>query len=198
MKRYAKRKTRRPFYKRRRTSRTFKVAKRAARSTIQRMAEKKYYDVSVNHAAEYASWTIYELSQFIAQGTTKKTRIGNKINMFKVFGHTTVTAGDGTNDIRLLIVKPKRQNSVISSQLPDLNAPVDTDSFTVLFDRHFYLNQENIYQKMVNWRIRPGKLQYADGIAQAGNGIFVCCRSDSTVTPNPFFAGYWRLYYTDI
>lgn len=191
-------KRRRPFYKKRRATRVYKTAKRAARSTIRRMAEKKYYDVPVNHSAEYASWTIYELSQFIAQGVTKKTRIGNKINMFKAYGHTTLTAGDGTNDVRLIIVKPKQGDSVISSQLPDLNAPIDTDRFTVLYDRHYYLNQENIYQKMVTWKIRPGNLQYRDSIAQAGDGIWVAVRSDSTVTPNPFFAGYWRLYYTDI
>lgn len=162
------------------------------------MAEKKYYDVPVNHAAEYAAWTIYELSGFIVPGTSKKQRIGAKIDMFKAFGHTTLTSGDGTNDVRLIIVKPKRGNSVVSAQLPDLNAPIDTETFTVLYDRHFYLNQEATYQKMINWRIRPGKLTYADGIVQAGNGIYVCARSDSTITPNPFFAGYWRLYYTDI
>lgn len=154
-------------------------------------------------------WTLTDISQ----GTSDSTRVGNSISLQKMQGRVSfrIESGIGTANpqlLRILIVQA-RAGSLSTSDMPNIDSPVDIDKMYVLEDRmttlHPVTNNGSTFtvfggSNVVNlsFDIKRGfkrYIHYNDATADpVNNAIFVWFVAESAYIQ---YTGYMSTYYKD-
>lgn len=216
----------RPYRKARGRKRIARVAK----GIFNRMVETKEIKYthsnvgSVNFAScSYGSGAVVAgLFGAIALGTGSATRIGQKITARGVRVFFPLSAGDTTNNLRIVIVSAKSgvpiQPSVTASfvQMVFSNAssgstqwtsPVDTHRFRVHYDRTFFLTFDPTdgstaavkpRVKFMKTFVKCHRTIFWDDYGNINNDVYMIAISDSNAIPNPgAIGGFVNAYYKD-
>lgn len=226
-------KRKRPFRRRRKK----RVARKAVDRRQDRSIGKLYKMVKYSKESKYwdqqlqtsigTSWSniLPRDLTYIPEGTTDNTRIGNKIKIFRHQIKVVVTAGDGTNLYRLLVVRFKHIPTTSLGIQQVLEDSTATTPFQLMsyFKRNAQTGYNILYdsgvrmlagngssadapygartQKQHNIILRNPKgwlVQYADANANSVvNGFtYVVACTDSSVLPNVGFQAMSRTIFS--
>lgn len=199
--RYGKRsfrRSRRPFYKRRRT---YKIAKRAAKSVLWKNSETKFRDYTWTNA-NVTSGDIIELLQYISKGTARQDRIGEKIKVLG-FRYKYTFQGNNPNDhIRFMFALPKNHEVVTQTSVwPSVDTPVNTDVMRVYRDTDIIIDSDTNIQKAYKGKVRfkGGRLiTYSTGMGTMDKPLVAYFTSNHGLLAYPKVWGFVRIYYKDI
>lgn len=190
----------------------FKLAKAAARS----ISEKKYADVTFSGQAVASDNLASADLTDIDNGNTVATRIGNRINVDKIWWNLAFECDSGfstagTVFYRYVIVQSKRQNLTPSAILPSPTAAIDPDEVNVLYDSGALGFQVTPTTLQATGRLPLGTMNsckpikreiiYNDGTGSnnKANGIYFIAVADNTDASglHPLLTGSLRLYFRD-
>lgn len=190
----------------------FKLARAAARS----VSEKKYADVTfTNSVVASDSLSSADLTD-IDNGNTVATRIGNRIDVDKIWWNLAFEADAGFTGAaacfyRYAIVQSKRQNLTASAILTSPTAAIDPDEVYVLYDSGAIGYQVTPTSLQATGRLPLGTMNsckpikreivYNDGTGSnnKANAIYfiaVCDNTDASGN-HPILNGTLRLYFRD-
>ena len=199
--RYAKRsfrRSRRPFYKRRRN---YKIAKRAAKSVLWKQSETMYYDYTWSNST-VTSGDIIELLQYITRGTAKNQRVGDRIKVLGIRYHYTFTGQNANDHIRYFFALPKNQSVVTTTSVwPSVDTPVNTDVMRVYRDKNLLIDADTSLQKQANGKLtfRGGRtVTYSPQMGTMDKPLVAYFTSNHGALNYPRLWGYVRVYFKDI
>lgn len=209
----------------------YKTVARIARRQAYRIQETKEvtYGPSTGNFGSFnygASSALVGCFGSIANGTLENQRIGNRIFARGVYIYFAMQPGDNSNDVRLLVVQPTRSagatpipasqtatfvNSVMSNSASNSQQylqPVDTDRWTVLYDKCFNLrylplggsSADTVPQtKIIRKYIKVNRTLQWDDTGNMNNDVYIIGLSNSAAIPNPGnVAGFIKSYFKDI
>lgn len=223
--------------KRKRSTRVYKPRKRTAatkkyvRSAVKRMIETKelrytYSDLGLGAGISYGSGTIIRGFYGALQvGAAQNQRVGNSVRAVGVRFDVIVTPADTTNQVRFLVLSPKRYGTryqpsdianftenVFSGHVSGATqylAPVDTSRWKVHYDRTNLLRHVPTYgsggvtdvypiPRHFKGFIRfPRKIQWDDE-GEIASDLYMVAISDSGVPVHPYaISGYAVAYFKD-
>lgn len=161
----------------------------------------------------------------IAQGVGNGQRVGNSIYLRGIYINLPIQNGDSHNNMRLLVVTPKRDipDGTVAEWVQDVlsntpsgstqwAAPVDTDKYHVLYDKHRFVyatpqdgSSANVvphtffFKKFL--KINK-KITWVNDVPTASErtirDYIILLVSDSTVVPHAgCIAGFVKLYFKD-
>jgi len=160
----------------------------------------------------------------IVQGTEAGQRVGRTIQLKGVRYFFPSQPGDTNNYMRLILVQPKGTVDLSSvagfvSQLlsqtgsgaTQWGAPIDTDLYTVFFDKSYHLQSMATGEAVNTWAPTSAMIsgyikvnrrieyQAPSGSTSPLKDLWLVGISDSAAIPHPgAIAGYIKLYYTDV
>lgn len=187
---------------------TKSVAK-IARKVVKNAGEKKFYDLDVAHNASNTG-SVFGLLSNIVEGTSQNERIGDNIKLRSMYMQSTVlmngTAGE--TKYRCLIVRQKGTAGGAPPTAADIlknhsstyrvNSAVDTDKFTIVYDKVFPLHTYNKYRKVeFKLKFNSKTIQYNDTSVYPNREYWMLSISDAG-TFTPYIVGNLRIKYTDV
>lgn len=185
---------------------------RIANKVYNKKAEIKFHDADDVGSGIDSSGSVFDIS-LISQGDTDQTRDGDKIYVKSIIGRMTLTAGDATNFLRVIIVQWLAENSgititkVIQSLTGAINQSYAHDYASarkILYDKTFTLGSANTASvptvRTAKFMITRGfkrTINFLGGSTDGYNKLYMVCVSDSGGVPNPTLAYSVRVRYTD-
>nr|QKI28989.1 Cap [Trichosanthes kirilowii CRESS virus] len=193
-----RRRTRRPFFRRRKT---YKIAKRAAKSVLWKQSETKYYDYTWSSANITIS-DVIEILQYIAKGTARSNRIGEKIKLIGFRYKYTIQGFNPNDHIRFMFALPKNHEiTTTASVWPNVNSPVSTDVMRVMRDTDCIIDSDTNTQRTYKGKInfKGGRLiTYSPGTGVMDKPLVAYFTSNHGLLNYPKLWGFVRVYYKDI
>lgn len=204
----------RKFLGKKKTFKRQKIAtKKYVNFKLAKTVETKYVDTVVNLNPDQ-SYSMNRITN-ISQGTADAAqRVGDRINLRKLFFDLEFNAADVTNQFRLIIIMWKVNSAYRVPQDGDILAHITTnldhlhshfnwdnrDQFRVLYNKTFSLCSSSPTQcKNMRKKISlKGKhIEFTAAGTDAVNHIYFYIVSDSGATPHPTMQGYFRITYKD-
>lgn len=199
----------RKYYRRKKRiakKKTYKSVAKVARNVVKSMAEKKYHDFNLDHNAG-SGGQVFPLMALISRGTGQDNRVGDSVTLLSMYIQTTVLMSSNVGDTkyRFLIVRSKGTNTnptvlnIFNPHVSTLlvNSPVETDKYTILYDKVYPLETNNKYRN-INFKLKFNvPVQYNDSIASPAKEYFLVSISDAVVN-TPIIRGNVRIKYLDI
>lgn len=220
---------------RRRVRKTYRKKKMPIKTMIRKEISKKIEtkDVTYQHnsiggisfvSVGYGSTScVSGLFGAITQGTGDGQRVGNALYARGINIRLAFQPGDSTNYLRFLVVQPKGMgtptqpssvatfvSNVLSGAGSAVNQwlqPVDTDRWTVLLDKNYFMKFQSLEgnnatttptTRFLNKFIKVNRKIQWDRQSIINNDVYVLALSDSAAIPNPgTVAGFVRCYYQD-
>lgn len=200
-KRYNKKKYNRRYGKKKNP---YTIARYVVNKTLNKRIEKKWYDLSINHAATTAG-ALYDITSSIQQGTANGQRVGDKIKAISAFMRVTVDGQDSPGNLtRVMIVQGKKVLAL--SDMPSIHGAINSDKMKILYDRLTFqepatgtagnkycsiLENEIFLRSTIDFQSNTGTL------GDTVNGIYLYTVSDSLAPTHPGVAGFIRIKYRD-
>jgi hypothetical protein len=182
----------------------------------------KYASYSINHnpttAGSFYSFvgsdSAAAASAPIQAGTSRSTRIGSRLRIKKIIFKYETTAGDESNQVRVMLVQSKRGAFASTagdfveqpSGTPGRNAdPPKWASIDVLYDsvHHAYIgaaaNQTTRFAEH-GCCVKPKRsvITYNDGNDVCDYPIYLVTFSDSSAAPHPGVFGFLTVFWEDM
>jgi hypothetical protein len=151
----------------------------------------------------------------ISAGTSRFTRIGNRIAIEKIMVRYTIVAGDSTNAFRVLVCQSKRGNLGSSTAnyieavaggagsyanppaWSGVNVLYDNVGVT-LFDADGTTRYPYVEAIIPGVKIPEKAINYFDGGDSCDFPIYMVTASDSGAIPNPAIYGFVTVFYHDL
>lgn len=191
--------------------------KRQVKTLIGHSEESKNVDQNQNSTSIPAAAGVILGSFFTpAQGTNEDQRIGNQITQKMIEMKYSVSAGDATNFVRVIIFKWYTDNNVeiptAADVLQDIvnntwlapynDRSIEGNKIHIMHDRVHCLNVQGIANVAVSLKIFGRKLgRKVQTFSTAGivghNQTYFLCVSDSIAAAHPTIVAYGRQHFTD-
>lgn len=194
---------------RKRPSRTYKIARTAAKKVFNKMAEKKFFRQNVSGSLPNSGY-YYPIFDGLPQGTSISTRIGGETRFYRWYfkGYVDFTACTSVTSVRCVIVKAKNEGDPVSSSDMPTGAsgvyyPLNTNVMKVLKDFQIqYTPGVSPFRKpfSMGMRFPKGKrVRYDNNSSSVAQGqIFMYMVSDK-ISPDgmPFLYGFHSALFSD-
>lgn len=141
----------------------------------------------------------------LGSGAGASERMGNRVTVTGYHAKLTMNAGDGINNVRIIIYIPKNPTATLSTLT--YSQAIDLDSYTVLHDKIYPVsNTAGMYSryftisKKFNKKGKAGMHVHFSGTGSTDfekNRLRLYVVGDSGAIPDPYLAGHIRVYYKD-
>lgn len=190
----------------RKARRRKKTVKQQVKATLNRMVEKKYFDVDLAQTEVTTAGVITNLGA-IPQGDGATERTGDRVRVKNIHARFSLSAQDATNIVRVIWFRALNSQGTgpsVSNLLGNWYDPLNSINvparFKIISDRTYSLvSNSDSEVRTLNMNLKVDKtLNFAEASTNPyGNALYFLAISDSSLSGPPI-SGTARLYFTDM
>lgn len=204
------------YYKRNSYNNTKKIVQSVLAKTIEVKTDVTPLAIDISTAS-----VGYNPLDYLGQGLTDSTRIGNRVNLLSLSLRSALVSADDTNFVRIAFVETRKQLPLLTSSYYDTSSVWKSPSLginsgfnydvvqRVHFNKLFNMQQvisgvdrQYVFNKNVNFKKGGKQCLYSGDLTTTLGEVtqttmYLVLLSDSTIAFHPTFNGQFTIRFTD-